>query len=137
MKKNILKLLTAGLLTLTLAACGGKKNNSNSENNSSPSEAESTIWPEDERIQTYNFYLDFWHSDKPIYTLMWWQYRELGSCPEEAKLTDANASDPLFPHFLGYSRYSSSLDGSLLWDFANEAPATVTINLYGIWVSND
>ena len=60
----------------------------------------------------------------------------LGEIPEEAKLADKDAADPLYGKFLGYSEYSSSI-GENLWDFENDFKQSNVLNLYGIWVSAD
>ncbi len=84
-----------------------------------------------------NFYLNYSNSDVPLYTMDWYSLKPLGSCPEQAQLTDADAPDPRYPHFLGYSEYPSSIDESHIWNFAEDYKQSNTLNLYGIWVSND
>ncbi len=83
-----------------------------------------------------NFYLNYSHSDTPLYQMDWYSLTPLGSCPEQAILTDADAPDPLYPHFLGYSEYPSSIDDSHIWNFENDYKQSNVLNLYGIWVSN-
>ena len=85
---------------------------------------------------TVNFFLDYSHSDEPIYTMKWYMLVPLEECPEDAKLTDADAADPLYPKFLGYSEYSSSVDDTLLWNFKEDYKQYNILNLYGIWVSD-
>lgn len=85
---------------------------------------------------TVNFYLDYSHSEEPLYTMRWYMLKPLGEVPEKAKLTDANAADPLYSKFLGYSEYSSSI-GENLWDFENDFKQSNILNLYGIWVSEN
>ena len=93
--------------------------------------------PTGEKNQKVNFFIDYWHSDKPMYTMMWYTGEPLGKCPQEAMLTDSDATDPdVFNHFLGYSLYSSSIDDSKLWNFATDSTISTTLNLYGIWVDN-
>ncbi len=89
--------------------------------------------------QTYYFFLDYSHSDEsnPFKKVQWYRGQPLGSVPEGCSLTSENASDPLFPVFLGWSEYSSSLDDSKLWNFATDFKQTQTVYLYGIWVAND
>ena len=82
-----------------------------------------------------NFYLNYSNSDEALYTMNWYSLKPLGSMPEEAKLTDVDAPDPLYPHFLGYSEYPSSLDGSHLWNFETDYKQSNVLSLYGIWVS--
>ena len=101
---------------------------------------------------TVNFFLDYSHSDlvkggesdaqleldkdyRPVYTMRWYMLVPLGSCPAEALLTDVNAADPLYPKFLGYSEYPTSIDDSLLWNFETDYKQSNVLNLYGIWVS--
>ena len=83
------------------------------------------------------FFKSFSQSDEPIFQLDWYMLKPLGECPAGAVLTDAQAPDPLYPHFIGYSRYSSCMDETLLWDFATDYYQSNILNLYGIWVSND
>ena len=87
-----------------------------------------------EEDMTINFYLDYSHSDEPIYTMRWYMLEPLGSCPAEAVLTDADAPDPLYPTFLGYSEFSSSIDEDHIWNFATDYKQSNVLNLYGIWV---
>ena len=88
-----------------------------------------------EENMTVNFYLDYSHSDAPLYSMRWYMLKPLGECPAEAVLTDADAADPLYGHFLGYSEYSSSIDESKLWNFETDYKQSNVLNLYGIWVS--
>ncbi len=84
---------------------------------------------------TVNFYLDYTHSDEPLYTMKWYMLEPLKECPAEAVLTDANAPDPLYPMFLGYSEYSSSIDEDHIWNFATDYKQSNILNLYGIWAA--
>ena len=91
---------------------------------------------------TVNFYYDYAHSETPFLSFpvidnqsTYHMLEPLGSLPEGAELTDADAKDPLYPHFIGYSRFSSCLDEGKLWDFANDYYQGSTLDLYGIWVS--
>ena len=123
MKKSLILFSLFGLLSLV--AC----------NNKPAVEPE----PEPDPIvdpynQTYKFYLDYSHSDEPLYSLEWWRGRPLGKMPDAIKgIGDADASDPLFPHFIGWSKYSSSLDDSKLWDFAKDSADYKEVYIYGIW----
>ena len=87
--------------------------------------------------QTVNFYIDYWHSSEPYYTMMWYNTYPLGRCPAECKLTREDATDPLFPVFLGWSRYPSSIDDSHLWNFAKDSLIGSKLELYGIWVAEE
>ena len=87
-----------------------------------------------EEDMTINFYLDNTHSDEPIYSMRWYMLEPLGSCPAEAVLTDADAPDPLYPTFIGYSEFPSSIDEDHIWDFATDYKQSNILNLYGIWV---
>ena len=89
-----------------------------------------------EKNMVVNFYLNYTNSEEPIYSMEWWSLKPLGECPQEAVLTSADAPDPLYPKFLGYSEYPSSIDASHLWDFANDYKQSNTLNLYGIWVAD-
>lgn len=85
---------------------------------------------------TINFYLDNTHSEEPLFSMEWYLLEPLGECPKEALLTDANAPDPLYPKFLGYSEYSSSIDEDHIWDFSKDYIQQGPIfSLYGIWAS--
>lgn len=90
---------------------------------------------EGEENMTVYFYLDYSHSDEPLYKMRWYMLKPLGTCPEQAVLTDADAADPLYGKFLGYSEYSSSIDESKLWNFETDYKQSNILNLYGIWVS--
>ena len=102
---------------------------------------------------TIYFYLDYSHSElpstdktdeeyvqvnanEPVYVMRWYMLKPLGECPAKAMLTSANAADPLYTKFLGYSEYPSSI-GSNLWDFKQDYKQFNILNLYGIWVSNE
>ena len=102
---------------------------------------------------TVYFYLDYSHSElpstdktdeeyvqinanEPVYVMRWYMLKPLGECPAKAMLTSANAADPLYTKFLGYSEYPSSI-GSNLWDFKQDYKQFNILNLYGIWVSNE
>lgn len=95
----------------------------------SHSEAPSSYDPDQEYVQT--------NPNEPVYVMKWYMLKPLGECPEKAKLTSANAADPLYTKFLGYSEYPSSIDGSKLWDFKQDYKQFNILNLYGIWVSNE
>ena len=104
---------------------------------------------------TVYFYLDFAHSEQPtgevktdddyvrnnvyepVFVMKWYMLKPLGECPAKALLTDADAADPLYGKFLGYSEYPSSVDGTKLWDFKQDYKQFNILNLYGIWVSNE
>ena len=88
-----------------------------------------------EEDMTVNFYLDNTHTDTPIYSMRWYMLEPLGECPAEAVLTDADAADELYPHFIGYSEFSSSIDEDHIWNFATDYKQSNVLNLYGIWVS--
>ena len=88
-----------------------------------------------EENMTVNFYLDYSHSEEPIYSMRWYMLVPLKECPDEAKLSDSDAADPLYGHFLGYSEYSSAIDASKIWNFETDYKQSNVLNLYGIWVS--
>ena len=92
-----------------------------------------------ESNMTVYFYLNNSNSEVELARLDWWALRVIGAenIPEAAKLTDADAPDPRYPHFLGYSEYPSSIDESHLWDFEKDTKQSNILSLYGIWVSND
>lgn len=129
MKKKLLLLLTLPLL----ASCSGTE--TYVPKNSFPGPIDND-GPGDygEENMTVNFYLDYSHSSEPIYSMRWYMLKPLGECPPEAKLTDANAADPLYPNFLGYSEYSTAIDEDLLWNFETDYKQFNVLNLYGIWV---
>lgn len=89
---------------------------------------------------TVNFFKSYSESanpdktPKPFYSMRWYTLKEIGEVPLEAVLTDQDAPDPLYPHFIGYSEYPSAIDESLLWDFAEDYYSSNILNLYGIWV---
>lgn len=160
--KKISLLLTLPVLAAMLIGCGGKKKGDSSSQTSgdtsqtsqtssgqqsseqqssdqqssiSSEESFSFSSPEEEKKQTYNFYLDYSHSDEPFFTMMWWNGYPLGEMPAECRLTSADAPDEAYPVFLGWSKYSSAIDESQLWNFAKDASMNRTVSLYGIWVS--
>ena len=95
---------------------------------------------EDEENMTVYFYINYSNSDQELYKMKWTMLKPLGKCPDEAKLTAANAPDPLYPKFLGYSEYPSLMDAegdnaNKLWDFEKDYKQSNILNLYGIWVS--
>ena len=90
----------------------------------------------EEYNMTVNFYLNYSNSDEPYYTMEWYSLVPLGSCPDEAKLDSVTPPDPLYPNFLGYSEYPSSIDDSHLWNFETDSKQSNILSLYGIWVSD-
>lgn len=85
-----------------------------------------------------NFYLDYSHSDKPIYSMDWYMLKPLGKEPEEAKVAlqeKTSEHDELYPKFIGWSEYSSAMDESKLWNFEKDYKQSNILSLYGIWVS--
>ena len=90
----------------------------------------------DEFNMEVRFYLSYSNSDEPLYVMDWYSLVPLGTCPDQAKLTDAQAPDPLYPVFLGYSEYPSSIDEEHLWNFETDYKQSNILSLYGIWVSN-
>ena len=93
---------------------------------------------EEEKNMTVNFYLDYSHSEEPIYSMKWYMLKPIGEEPAEAKAAlQANIAehDELYPKFLGWSEYSSSIDESKLWNFATDYKQSNILSLYGIWVS--
>ncbi len=84
---------------------------------------------------TVNFYYDFSHSEEPYFSMRWYSLTPLGQIPESAVLSDADAKDPLYPTFLGFSETSSCMDESLIWDFTTDSSPNNILNLYGVWVA--
>ena len=140
MKKTVLLMLSlVSIFAMTGCFKNNKNNNKSSDNVSSESEDEESISidPSREKDQVYYFYLDYSHSDEPYFTMEWYTLVPLGKCPEECMLTEKDASDPLFPHFLCWSEYSSSIDDSHAWNFKKDYKAAKEVKLYGIWVSEE
>ena len=136
-KKFLLTILLSLGLTVSLGACsGGNTPDPTPDPTVEPTPTEEE-WPEENKTQVYNFYLDYNNVDTPFYTLEWWPYRPLGECPKEAIPTAEDCFDELFPVFLGYSQYPSSIDDSKLWNFATDYKVNRIVNLYGIWVAKD
>ena len=128
MKKLILLLIPAALLALT-----GCKNTPDE-----PVEPEPEIPYVDldrKKDLTVNFFLDYSHSEEPFFVYEWYTLVPMGVCPEEARLTSEDASDPLFPVFVCWSEYSSSIDDSHAWNFKTDSKTGKILNLYGIWTS--
>ena len=85
-----------------------------------------------------NFYLDYSHSEEPIYSMKWYMLKPIGEEPAEAAAAleeNADKHDELYPDFLGWSEYSSSMDESKLWNFATDYKQSNILSLYGIWVN--
>ena len=156
MKKNKLLLMSL-LLIPALAGCSGYNYNPKTPYPGDPFNQNEGADPVAEEEAEFNmtvyFYLDYAHSDQPkevktddeyvrndvrqpVYVMKWYMLKPLGECPAKAKLTDADAADPLYGKFLGYSEYPSSIDGSKLWDFKQDYKQSNILSLYGIWVSN-
>ena len=143
---KIAKLFVLGLVVVPLlAACastgtyipkhsypGDPINGDKSHGGQGGSEGEIEM---DEENMTVNFYLDYSHSDEPIYSMRWYMLVPLKECPEQAKLDSSRAADPLYTKFLGYSEYPSSIDEDKLWNFETDYKQSNVLNLYGIWVS--
>lgn len=132
MKKILICL--AILSTLSLVSCN-KKPSGDSTPTSDPSE----VSPSDEtegkqKTQKVEFYIDYWHSEEPCYEMMWYPGIPMGECPKECQFTSKDATDPLFPNFLGWSQYSSSIDDTNIWDFKTDSKIGNSLILYGIWV---
>ena len=158
MKKNKLFLLSL-LLIPALAGCNGYTYMPKAPYPGDPFDQNNGADPELPDIDaefnmTVYFYLDYSHSElpssdktdeeyvqtnanEPVYVMKWYMLKPLGECPAKAMLTSANAADPLYTKFLGYSEYPSSIDGSKLWDFKQDYKQFNILNLYGIWVSNE
>lgn len=153
MKMKKLLFVSSLLLSLgmaTLAGCGGGNDNSGGgggdntpgdggdDNPGEGGGGDNTPTPAAYN-QTYVFFLDYSHSDDtdPFKKVQWYRGKALGSVPEGCSLTSENASDPLFPVFLGWSEYSSSIDDSKLWNFETDFSQAQFVYLYGIWVAND
>ncbi len=144
MKKNKLLLISLVALPLLVACSKGSytpkysypgdplNNNSQAGNSEDGGDIDIT-----EENMTINFYLDYSHSDEPIAHMRWYMLVPLKeeNIPEAARLTDADAADPLYSKFLGYSEYPSSLDDSKLWNFETDYKQSNVLNLYGIWVA--
>lgn len=115
----------------------------NPSNSGQGSEGESGQSEDEEEVEenmTVYFYVNYSNSDTPKYRMRWTMLKPLGACPEQAKLTNADAPDPLYPKFLGYSEYPSLIDAEgdnadKMWDFAKDYKQSNVLNLYGIWVS--
>lgn len=128
MKKTIFLAL---LTSLMLCGCSTTKTQSSSTSDSSG------IDPNREKDQIVNFYLDYSHSDEPYFVYEWYSLIPMGECPEECRLTSEDASDPLFPVFVCWSEYPSSIDDSHAWDFKENSKGGKVLNLYGIWASEE
>ena len=158
MKKNKLFLMSL-LLIPALAGCNGMVYEPKTPYPGDPFDQNKDADPESpdmftEFNMTVYFYLDYSHSEQPstdktddeyvqananepVYVMKWYMLKPLGECPAQAQLTSANAADPLYTKFLGYSEYPSSVDGTKLWDFKQDYKQFNILNLYGIWVSNE
>ena len=135
MKKN--RLLLLGLLVMPLlASCNETIIYPKRSYPGDPIEHKQEY--EEEKNMTVNFYLDYSHSEEPIYSMKWYMLKPIGEEPAEAKAAlQAHLAehDELYPTFLGWSEYSSSLDKSKLWNFETDYKQSNILSLYGIWVS--
>ena len=85
-----------------------------------------------------NFYLDYSHSEEPIYTMDWYMLKPLEKEPEDARkalVENLPEHDALYPKFIGWSEYSSCLDETKLWNFEKDYKQSNILSLYGIWVN--
>jgi len=141
-------LLILGSLSVVGCSCSSQPGSSASTDSSdlssdstsvseSVSASDSSLVSTAEKTQTYHFFIDYSHSDIDFYTLKWWALTPLGESPAECRLGSDDATDPLFPVFLGWSLYPSAIDDSNLWDFATDYKTALKVSLYGIWVAND
>ena len=134
MKKN--KILLLGLLVLPLlASCSETIIKPKRSYPGDPIEQKEQY--EEEKNMTVYFFLDYSHSEEPIYSMKWYMLKPLGEEPAEAKAAlndNVGNHDELYPDFLGWSEYSSSIDESKLWNFEKDYKQSNILNLYGIWV---
>lgn len=128
MKKLLLLLVPAALLALS--ACQPNK-----EDNPGGDDDIPVVDPDRKKDLTVNFFLDYSHSEEPFFVYEWYTLIPMGKCPEEAMLTSEDASDPLFPVFVCWSEYPSSIDDSHAWNFKTDSKTSKILNLYGIWTS--
>jgi len=133
-------LFTLGSIGLIGCSCSSQPSGSSSASTSdlsSETTSDSSSGSLPEKTQTYHFFIDYSHSDVDFYTLKWWALTPIGKCPAECELGSEDATDSLFPVFLGWSLYPSAIDASKLWDFATDYKTALKVSLYGIWVAND
>ena len=137
MKKS--KLFLVSLLVLPLlSACTETIINLGRQYPGDPIEEKTKY--EEEKNMTVNFYLDYSHSEEPIYSMRWYMLKPIGEEPAEAKKAleeNKDKHDELYPDFLGWSEYSSSMDKSKLWKFETDYKQSNILNLYGIWVNKE
>ena len=140
MKKN--KALLLGLLVLPLlASCTETIIKPKRSYPGDPIENKEQF---EETNMTVYFYLSYSQSEeeKVLYSMKWYMLKPMGECPAEATaavqaaITNGDI-DPLYPTFLGWSEYSSSIDESKLWNFETDYKQSNILNLYGIWVSGE
>ena len=128
MKKQSIFLAFSAILLLS--GCGSNTNNSQESDSYG-------IDPNREKDQIVSFYLDYSHSEEPYFVYEWYSLIPMGECPEQCRLTSDDASDPLFPVFVCWSEYPSSIDDSHAWDFEKDSKGGVELKLYGIWASEE
>lgn len=135
MKKN--KLLLLGLLVLPLLA--GCSETIITPKRSYPGDPVEEKEKFDEFNMTVNVYLDFSHSEEPIYSTRWYMLKplseEIKNAAYQAIDDNKDKADPLYPEFLCFSEYSSSVDDSKAWNFATDYKQSNILSLYGIWAS--
>lgn len=137
MKKN--KALLLGLLVLPLLA--GCTETIIKPKRSYPGDPVEEKEKFEEFNMTVNFYLDYSHSEEPIYSERWYMLKPLSEEIKEGALAAIEANkdkaDPLYPEFLCFSEYSSSIDDSKAWNFETDYKQSNILNLYGIWVNGE
>lgn len=135
MKKN--KFLLLGLLVLPLLA--GCSETIITPKRSYPGDPVEEKEKFDEFNMTVNVYLDFSHSEEPIYSTRWYMLKplseEIKNAAYQAIDDNKDKADPLYPEFLCFSEYSSSVDDSKAWNFATDYKQSNILSLYGIWAS--
>lgn len=138
MKKN--KFLLLGLLVLPLlSACSGQT--VIKPKRSYPGDPVEEKEKFEEYNMTVNVYLDFSHSETPIFSDRWYMLQplseEIKNAAYKAIEDNKDKADPLYPDFLCFSEYSSSIDDTNAWNFETSYKQGNILNLYGIWVHKE
>ena len=145
------KLLLVPFAALLLSACGGGGTPSqtpsseptiiSSEPAGESSQDESGSGPVDPEMNLIlRFYLDYNHYEKEEPYYQTWWYLDRPFTKEQIGLVDpTEASDPFYPTFLGWSRYSIVDEEERLWKFGTDTvsqndTAGGAFEIFGIFV---
>ncbi len=127
------KILSLGLLVLsalTIVGCNNQGNDTEDKDDDPP------VLPEENLF--VGFYLDFNSYEPGNFYHSYTTTTGVKLTPPPTTPTAADATDPAFPTFLGWSTHSIIDSTDDLWDFETDivpSRSRTYIYLYGIWVA--